>query len=80
MKKLLDLYDRIKREEDIQKRHEYVRLAVRIHIDEGPFQLGTAARIPALVVIADNFHDVPRRESSGPGRSPGRRVGRRAGG
>ncbi|MHC4198681.1 MAG: ABC transporter substrate-binding protein [Planctomycetota bacterium] len=66
MKKLLDLYDMIKREEDLRKRHEYVRRAVRIHIDEGPFHLGTAARIPALVVVGDHFHNVAATGILGP--------------
>lgn len=59
LKKLLDLYDEIKREKDLQKRHQYVRDAVRIHIDEGPFHLGTAARSPSLIIVGNHFHNVP---------------------
>jgi len=66
MKKLLDLYDAIKEEEDLQKRHQYVRDAVRIHIEEGPFHLGTAARSPSLVIIANHFHNVPNDGILGP--------------
>jgi len=66
MIKLLDLYDAIKREKDLQKRHQYVRDAVRIHIEEGPFHLGTAARSPSLVIVADHFHNVPRDGILGP--------------
>ena len=66
LKKLLDLYDAIKKEPDSQKRHQYVRDAVRIHIDEGPFHLGTAARSPSLVVVADHFHNVPNDGILGP--------------
>ncbi|MFQ5923990.1 MAG: ABC transporter substrate-binding protein [Anaerolineales bacterium] len=66
MIKLLDLYDAIKREKDLQKRHQYVRDAVRIHIEEGPFHLGTAARSPSLLIVADHFHNVPKDGILGP--------------
>ena len=66
MKKLLDLYDAIKEEKDLQTRHEYVRQAVRIHIDEGPFPLGTVARSPSLLVVSDHFHNVPMDGILGP--------------
>ena len=66
MKKLLDLYDAIKREKDLQKRHQYVRDAVRIHIEEGPFHLGTVARSPSLVVVGNHFHNMPKDGILGP--------------
>jgi len=61
LKGLLDIYDAMKKEKDIQKRHEYVRQAVRIHIDQGPFVIGTVARRPALVIVTDHFHNVPQK-------------------
>ena len=66
LKKLLDLYDEIKRESDLKKRHQYVRDAVQIHIDEGPFHLGSAARSPSLLVVANHFHNVPNDGILGP--------------
>jgi peptide/nickel transport system substrate-binding protein len=66
LKKLLDLYDKIKEEPDLQRRHQYVRDAVRIHIEEGPFHLGTAARSPSIVIVANHFHNVPRTGILGP--------------
>jgi len=66
MKRLLDLYDKIKQEKDLKKRHEYVRQAVRIHIEEGPFHLGTVARLPHLVIVSNRFHNVPRTGILGP--------------
>ena len=66
LKKLLDLYDAIKREPDEKQRHQYVRDAVRIHIDEGPFHLGSAARSPSLLVVANHFHNVPKDGILGP--------------
>jgi peptide/nickel transport system substrate-binding protein len=66
LKKLIDLYDAIKQEKDINKRHQYVREAVRIHIEEGPFHLGTAARSPSIVIVANHFHNVPKDGILGP--------------
>ena len=59
MKELLDLYDRIKEEKDLRKRHELVRRAVRLTMREGPFHLGTVARLPHIVIVSDRFHNVP---------------------
>ena len=66
LKKLLDLYEAIKEEKDLQKRHELVRQAVQIHIEEGPFHLGTVARSPSLVIVKDHFHNVPNDGILGP--------------
>ena len=63
MKRLLDIYDEIKKEKDIDARHGFVRQAVRIHIEEGPFHLGTAARLPHVVIASNRFRNVP---TSGP--------------
>jgi peptide/nickel transport system substrate-binding protein len=46
-------------EPDVEKRHQYVWDAIRIHIDEGPFFIGAAGDQQEPVVIADNFHGVP---------------------
>lgn len=59
MKELLDLYDKIKEEKDLRKRHELVRQAVRLTMREGPFHLGTVARLPHLVIVSSRFHNVP---------------------
>ncbi|MBI4557529.1 MAG: ABC transporter substrate-binding protein [Candidatus Hydrogenedentes bacterium] len=66
LRKLVALYDRIKSEKDLQRRHQYVREAVRIHIEAGPFMLGTTGRRPELVLVADDFHNVPREGILGP--------------
>ena len=66
MKELLDLYDAIKREPDEKQRHQYVRDAVQIHIDDGPFHIGTVGRSPSLVMVADHFHNVPEDGILGP--------------
>jgi peptide/nickel transport system substrate-binding protein len=66
MKALLDIYDRIKKEPNREKRHRLVHDAVRIHIEEGPFCLGTAARTPMLVIAKKNFRNVPPSGILGP--------------
>jgi peptide/nickel transport system substrate-binding protein len=66
LKRLLDLYDRIKRERDLDKRHQLVRDAIQIHIDEGPFHLGTVGRAPMVVIVSDRFHNVPDTGILGP--------------
>ena len=40
LKELTDLYVRLTREKDLEKRHALIREAVRIHIKEGPIHLG----------------------------------------
>ena len=37
-----------------------------IHIDEGPFHLGSAARAPSLLVVGNDFHNVPNDGILGP--------------
>ena len=59
LKALTDLYVRIQNEKDLAKRHELVREAVRIHIKDGPFTLGTVGRRPELVLVSNRFHNVP---------------------
>jgi peptide/nickel transport system substrate-binding protein len=66
LKDLLDIYDAIKREPDLQKRHQYVRDAVEIHIDKGPFHIGTVGRAPQVVVVSESFKNVPDTGILGP--------------
>ena len=56
--RLQALYDQGVIEPDTQKRHELVWDAIRIHIEEGPFNLGSAGDQPMPVVVGDNFHNV----------------------
>ena len=66
MKELLDIYDQIKQEKDLQKRHKLVQEAVTLHIDKGPFHLGTVGRKPMPVIIKNHFHNVPDEGILGP--------------
>jgi peptide/nickel transport system substrate-binding protein len=57
--RLIKIYQRILQEPDINKAHKLVQDAIRIHIDEGPFSIGTVADCPAPVVVKNNFRNVP---------------------
>ena len=59
MKTLLDLYARLQREPDREKAHDIVREAIHFHATEGLFALGTVADLPSLVIVRENFHNVP---------------------
>jgi len=58
-KRLLDIYARIQAEPDLAKAHALALDAIRIHVDEGPFVIGTVAGLPELVLLKDNFRNVP---------------------
>jgi len=58
-KALLEIYDRSLVEANMNKRHELVREAIRIHIEEGPFFIGASGDQAVPVVIADGFRGVP---------------------
>jgi peptide/nickel transport system substrate-binding protein len=59
MKRLLDIYARILNERDPERCHQLVYEAIRVHMEEGPFTLGTVADVPALVIARNNFRNVP---------------------
>lgn len=60
--RLQEIYDKIKIEPDTIKRDNLVLDAVQIHIDEGPFMIGTAGNYPRLVVVKHNLRNVPDAE------------------
>ena len=43
-----------------------MRDAVQIHIEQGPFHLGTVGRAPSVVIVAKHFHNVPMNGILGP--------------
>ena len=59
LKDLLDIYDQIKGEGNLTKSHQLVLKAIRMEAKDGFFAIGTAARDPALVMVKDNFRNVP---------------------
>lgn len=58
-KELLDLYARVQSEPDREKAHALVRDAIRVHVEQGPFVLGTVGDLPELVLLRENFRNVP---------------------
>lgn len=64
--KLLALYDQGMAEGDIQKRHELIWEAIKIHIEEGPFYLSATGDRQVPAVIQNNFRNVPETGILGP--------------
>ena len=58
-KKLLDIYDQMKNEKDVNKAHALVLTAVRLHTEQGLFSIGTAANPPIPVIVKNSFRNVP---------------------
>ncbi|NOZ28646.1 MAG: ABC transporter substrate-binding protein [Chloroflexi bacterium] len=65
--RLQALYDKAKIEPDDEKREQLVFEMMKIHIEEGPFFIGTVANIPTIVVAKKNVGNVPTREQLGLG-------------
>ncbi len=59
MRDLLDLYYKALRTGDVTERHGVVLEAINIHIEEGPFIYAPVAELPAPILVADNFRNVP---------------------
>lgn len=60
--KLQELYQAAIVEPDEIKRHEMVWEMIRIHIDDGPFFIGTVANEPLPIIISNDLINVPARE------------------
>jgi len=56
--RLQALYDQGVVEPDEEKRHQIVYEAIRIHMEEGPFNLGAAGDQPMPVVVSDKMHNI----------------------
>jgi peptide/nickel transport system substrate-binding protein len=56
---LQQLYDQGLAEPDIQKRHEIVWQAIQIHIDHGPFMIGSSGDQQMPVVVRNGFMGIP---------------------
>jgi len=65
--KIQELYDKAKVEPDDDKRESLVLDLIQVHIDYGPFFIGTVANLPTIVVFANNVGNVPNREQLGLG-------------
>ena len=56
--RLQALYDQAVVEPDEEARHQIAYEAIRIHMEEGPFNLGAAGDQPMVVVVSDNMHNI----------------------
>jgi peptide/nickel transport system substrate-binding protein len=57
------LYNQTKIEPDAAKRTELVFEILKIHVEEGPFFMGTAANYPQVVPVKKGLMNVPRKEN-----------------
>ncbi len=60
--RLWKTYNRSKIETDPMKRHQLVWDMIKIHVDEGPFFMGSVANTPRIVIAHKELKNVPRRE------------------
>lgn len=65
--RLQALYDIARLEADEETRDAVVRDMIRIHVEEGPFFLGTVSNIPRIVIHNKNMGNVPEQEDLGLG-------------
>ncbi len=63
IQKLWDLYDQTKIEPDFMKRTKLVWEMIKIHVEEGPFFMGSVANYPQVVVVKTALQNVPRKEN-----------------
>lgn len=59
VKRLVDLYAKIMGQKDLAKAHRLVQDAVRVHMQDGPFVIGTVGDLPSLVIVKSNLRNVP---------------------
>ncbi|MEQ7125901.1 ABC transporter substrate-binding protein [Actinopolymorpha sp. B11F2] len=60
--RLWEMYDRAKSETDALARHRIVWDMVRIHIEDGPFFMGTVANYPQVTMRKKELRNVPARD------------------
>lgn len=65
--RLQNLYDIARLEPDEELRDATVREMIRIHVEEGPFFIGTVSNIPRIIIHDANMGNVPEREDLGLG-------------
>ncbi|WP_020575955.1 ABC transporter substrate-binding protein [Actinopolymorpha alba] len=63
VEQLWKLYDQTKVEPDEMKRHALVWEMIKIHIEHGPFFMGTVANTPRVVLAKKELKNIPRKEN-----------------
>lgn len=65
--RLWEIYDAARVEPDDAKRLEITQDIIRVHIEEGPFFIGTVANAPYIISWLDTVGNVPTKEQLGQG-------------
>jgi len=60
--RLQEIYEQAKIEVDELKRMSMVWEMINIHVDEGPFYIGTVANYPRIIFVSNKLMNVPQRE------------------
>jgi peptide/nickel transport system substrate-binding protein len=60
---LQKLYDQTKVEPDLMKRTQLVWEMMKVHIQQGPFFMGSVANFPNVNVVKSDLQNVPRKEN-----------------
>jgi peptide/nickel transport system substrate-binding protein len=64
VERLWSLSDQVRLEADTMKRDKLVADMVRIHVEEGPFFMGSVANYPAIELVKKGLRNVPLRENT----------------
>jgi peptide/nickel transport system substrate-binding protein len=59
IEKLWQIYDQSKVEPDPMKRHALVWDMIKIHVEQGPFYIGTVANYPRIILVKEGLMNVP---------------------
>jgi peptide/nickel transport system substrate-binding protein len=59
--RLWKLYDQARVEPDPMKRNKIVFDMIKIHVQEGPFFIGTVANTPVVVLVKEDLKNVPKK-------------------
>lgn len=62
VKKLDEIYDVAIMETDPIKRYSMTHQILNLHIDEGPFLIGTVANYPRIIIVGKTMYNVPTRD------------------
>ena len=60
---LVKLYNQTKEEPDQLKRTQIVWEMIKVHINDGPFYIGTVANYPQLEIHKNDLKNVPKKEN-----------------
>jgi peptide/nickel transport system substrate-binding protein len=59
IEQLWGIYDKTKVEPDPTKRYQMVWDMIKIHVDQGPFFMGTVANYPRIILVKEGLMNVP---------------------